>query len=226
MKLTYIHHSSFCIEAERANILFDYFEGEVPPFAADKPLYIFSSHRHGDHFSEKVFSLAPHVKQVTYLLSSDIPKGRVPEGKLSQAQFLDKGTTSVVDGLTISTFKSTDEGLAFVIGLEGKTVYYAGDLNNWHWEGEPDDWNAQMEKDYLSEVAKLPTRFDLAFVPVDPRLGASFSLGAEQLLAHASVSLLVPMHFWDDFTVCQKLQAKTDTKVLFIEQRNQTWRIS
>lgn len=50
MKVTYIHHSSFLVETDENYFLFDYFEGELPEFKEDKPLLVFASHRHGDHF--------------------------------------------------------------------------------------------------------------------------------------------------------------------------------
>ncbi len=36
MKITYIHHSSFCVELENSILLFDYFKGELPEFNKDK----------------------------------------------------------------------------------------------------------------------------------------------------------------------------------------------
>ena len=225
MKLTYIHHSSFLLETEEATLLFDYTEGELPQLDSKKPLYIFSSHRHGDHFSEKIFSLGQGVKKVSYLLSFDIPKERIPEALGNNVHSLESNLSFELDKLKILTFKSTDEGIALVIEVEGKKIYYAGDLNHWHWEGEPEWWNAQMSKDYLAEIEKLPKKLDLAFVPVDPRLGKAFSLGSVELLAHSDVDLLVPMHFWSDFSVCKKLQETTSTKILQITHTNQTWRI-
>ncbi len=226
MKLTYIHHSCFFLETEGAALLFDYTEGELPLFDSDKSLYIISTHRHGDHFSEKIFSLAKDVKKIYYLLSYDIPKERIPHALEKDVHSLEINSRYQVGDLKILTFKSTDEGIALVIEVALKKLYFAGDLNHWHWEGEPDWWNQQMARDYLSEIEKLPKRLDLAFVPVDPRLGKSFSLGADELLAHTEVSLLVPMHFWGDFSVCAKLQETTDTKVLQIAHKNQTWRLS
>jgi len=226
MKLTYIHHSCFLLETERATLLFDYTEGELPHFAMNKSLYIFSSHRHADHFSEKIFSLDEGAADVYFLLSSDIPKERIPHALEEKVYSLEINSKYLVGDVEIHTFKSTDEGIALVIEIEGKKLYYAGDLNHWHWEGEPDWWNLQMAKDYLAEVEKLPESFDLAFVPVDPRLGKSFGLGAQELLAHSEVSLLVPMHFWSDFSVCEKLQETTSTRILQIAHKNQTWRFS
>ena len=226
MKLTYIHHSCFLLETEGASLLFDYTEGELPPFDMKKSLYIFSTHRHGDHFSEKIFSLAKDVQTISYLLSFDIPEERIPLAVKKDVYSLEANSTYQVGDLKIHTFKSTDEGIALVIEVEGKKLYYAGDLNHWHWDGEPDWWNLQMAKDYLSEVEKLPKKLDLAFVPVDPRLGTSFSLGSLELLAHADVGLLVPMHFWNDFSVCEKLQEATSTKIAQITHKTQTWRLS
>jgi len=226
MKLTYIHHSCFLLETESVSLLFDYTEGELPPFDVNKSLYIFSTHRHADHFSEKIFSLGQGVEKVHYLLSFDIPKERIPQTLGKDTHFLEVNSRYLVGDVKILTFKSTDEGIALVIEVEGKSIYYAGDLNHWHWEGEPEWWNLQMAKDYLAEVEKLPKKLDLAFVPVDPRLGKSFSLGSVELLAHADVSLLVPMHFWSDFSVCEKLQETTSTKILQIAHKNQTWRLS
>ncbi len=213
------------METDGATLLFDYTEGQVPSFDVHKPMYIFTTHRHGDHFSEKIFSFAKGVGNVSFLLSFDIPKERISSEAKDRVHLLESNHSYEVGELKISTFKSTDEGIALVIEVEGKTLYYAGDLNHWHWEGEPTWWNLQMAKDYLAEVEKLPTKFDLAFVPVDPRLGKSFGLGAEELLAHSDINLLVPMHFWSDFSVCEKLQEKTDARVLQIAHKNQTWRI-
>ena len=71
MNITYIHHSAFLVETASAWLLFDYFEGELPAIPVEKPLYVFSSHIHADHFSRKIFGLAR--PGVTFLLSADIP---------------------------------------------------------------------------------------------------------------------------------------------------------
>ena len=56
MKITYIHHSSFMAELEHTALLFDYFEGDIPEIPEDKPLFVFASHRHGDHFSRSILT--------------------------------------------------------------------------------------------------------------------------------------------------------------------------
>ena len=74
MKVTYIHHSSFLVETDENYFLFDYFEGELPEFKEDKPLLVFASHRHGDHFSPVIFELAGKHKKTGFVLSDDIWK--------------------------------------------------------------------------------------------------------------------------------------------------------
>ena len=200
MKITYIHHSCFLAETESACLLFDYFEGEIPEIPEDKPLYILASHNHHDHFSEKIFS-----RKGTFLLSWDIPAETVPEGVT--AQFLQPYETWSDGILSLETFRSTDEGVAFWCSIDGKQLYHAGDLNHWYWEGEDEDWNRDMTAAYRAEMAKLAGRkADVAFLPVDPRLENWFWLGAHDYMQQADADVIFPMHFWGDFSVCRQLK--------------------
>ena len=67
MKITYIHHSSFYVETDSASLLFDYFQGSLPEFPKEKSLYVFASHRHGDHFSEVIFDLAEKHENIVFV---------------------------------------------------------------------------------------------------------------------------------------------------------------
>ena len=57
--------------------------------------------------------------------------------------------------MKVHGFKSTDEGVAFLIETEGKRIYHAGDLNNWVWEGEPEADNKRMSQRFHQELEKL-----------------------------------------------------------------------
>ena len=90
---------------------------------------------------------------VTYVLSDDIWTRQVPEDLLGRTIFLGPGEdVSLKDGagnpVDIQAFKSTDQGVAFLASLEGRTIYHAGDLNNWVWEGEPEADNRRMSENY------------------------------------------------------------------------------
>lgn len=224
MKITYIHHSAFLVETESACLLFDYFEGEIPPIPEEKPLYVLSSHNHHDHFSEVIFSLKH--PSITFLLSWDIPEVKMPN-----AHFLRPYETWSDGILSLETFRSTDEGIAFWCRVDGREIYHAGDLNHWYWEGEDEQWNADMTTAYCSEVAKMAGKTaDVAFIPVDPRLERWFYLGADDFMSRADAKVLFPMHFWGDFSVCEKLinhpcSEKYRSRIIAIQEKGQNFSI-
>lgn len=231
MKVTYIHHSSFLVETDHTCLLFDYFEGTVPEIPREKPLYIFASHRHGDHFSKVIFDLADMADKVTYVLSTDIWRKRVPEPLREQTVFLAPGEKKTLDGLTVEAFRSTDEGVAFWCSVDGVEIYHAGDLNHWYWEGEDEKENADMTAAYRSEIAKMAGRTaDLAFLPLDPRLEQWFYLGIDDFMKTAGAKKIFPMHFWEQYDVAKRLKELPCSepyreKIVEIGQRGQEFEI-
>ncbi|MFA6689036.1 MAG: MBL fold metallo-hydrolase [Sphaerochaetaceae bacterium] len=229
MKITFIHHSSFLLEDDERTMLFDYFEGEIPSIRRNRPFLIFASHRHGDHFSPAIFDLSDSADDVRYVLSYDIGKRKVPERLLDRTTFLKAGERTAFDTLSVRTLKSTDEGVAFVVSDGKRTVYHAGDLNDWRWKGESDAWNDAMRRAYLSQIDELKDLLlDIAFVPVDPRLEEFRFLGAEELMERTVPKYLVPMHLWGDFSVGRQTAARWKeqgypTHVLAPEHDGQTF---
>lgn len=208
MNITYIHHSAFLVETDSACLLFDYFEGELPKLPADKPLYVLASHCHGDHFSDVVFELAKEHENIRYILSSDIWMKRVPEELKGRTVSIKPYETWSDDVVWVETFKSTDEGVAFWCKADGKDIYHAGDLNHWYWEGEDEQWNRDMTRAYRAEVEKMRGRkADIAFLPLDPRLEQWFYLGIDDFMKVVDTDVIVPMHFWGQFDVAQKLKS-------------------
>ncbi|MFR6562238.1 MAG: hypothetical protein ACLUR5_09860 [Eubacterium ventriosum] len=73
--------------------------------------------------------------------------------------------------LKISTFRSTDEGVAFLLEYDNKVYYHAGDLNCWDWKEEPKSYRNNMIQLYIREIQKMDNlKIDVAFVPLDPKL--------------------------------------------------------
>lgn len=221
MKVTYIHHSSFLVELEQVQMLFDYIGGSLDCLNLDKELVVFSSHRHQDHFSEKIFESPITDCLVTYVLSSDIWKKRVPEawiGKTSFMELEDQKMMACGKGVTVTTTFSTDIGVAFMVETEGKTIYHAGDLNNWHWAGESEEWNRKMGEKYTRALETLKGFSpDVAFVPVDGRLEEGFSLGIKEYASVVGASYYFPMHCWGDYSLIEKL--KQDPEVQGYQKR-------
>ena len=140
MKITYLHHSGFSVETETKVLLFDYYtEGGRkayfdPAAYPDKAVFVFVSHAHEDHYDRRILSWAKRPN-VRYVLSFDVRTEAGFEGRTLCAE---PHRTYDFDGISIQTLQSNDEGVAFLVKADGKTIYHAGDLNWWHWNGEPE----------------------------------------------------------------------------------------
>lgn len=215
IRATFLDHSGFLVELADVCLLFDWWKGALPPLP-EKPLAVFVSHRHEDHFSPAVFSLADGTRPVRFLLGKDIrptEKNRARWGltdeALSLCSFLGGNEhTEVFPGVTVETLPSTDEGVAFVVGACGRTVYHAGDLHWWHWEGEDKAWNRNMEVNFQRFLRPLEGRhIDLAMVPLDGRLEDAFDWGLAYFLAHTDTDTVLPMHQWGQFALTERFCA-------------------
>lgn len=208
MRLIYIYHSGFVIEAEGFSILIDYFKdtgttsdrGYVHDELLKRSgtLYVLSSHFHPDHFNPEVLAWKKQKTDIKYIFSKDILKRR--RARAEDAHYMLKGNVYTDENLTIKTFGSTDVGVSFLLEIQGRLIFHAGDLNNWHWKDESTALeSAEAEKHYLRELdvlVKTTDHLDLAMFPVDPRLGTDFMRGAQQFLEHIHTKMFVPMHFW------------------------------
>lgn len=211
MNVTFILHSSFFVEMQNCCLLFDYYEGKIPE--TDKPLYVFASHSHEDHFSPAIFSLAKEGREVHFLLSADIQKEKVPEKLRDQTVFVFPHSTYEVGELRVATLESTDQGVAFLIRCEEKLLYHAGDLNCWVWSGAPRFQNDMMRAQYKKELELLSgKKIDVAFVPLDPRQETDFDLGMRYFFEAAGANYVFPMHMWGDYSVVPLFKADPSLK--------------
>ncbi len=242
MKITYIHHSGFSVEFDKAVFLFDYFEGELPSFPKEKELVVFASHKHHDHFDRSVFRLTETHPSVSFILSKDI---RMSENYRKRMGISDRAAECITyvgknqsmelsvgeEPLKIETLTSTDEGVAFVLTYDGKSLYHAGDLNWWTWTGETGDEYEDMTRRFQAEMEKLRGRyFDVAFVPLDPRQEERYFWGFDYFMRVSDTGRAFPMHFWGDFSVIDRLLADPVSepyrgRVQRILRRGESWDI-
>ena len=199
MRITYIQHSSFLVETDSCYYLFDYEKGSLPKLNETKPMIVLSSHGHHDHYNPEIFVklTAIGMQNVYGILSNDIelPANvnvlQVTPGQECELWFQQK----------LTTFQSTDLGVAFLIEDQGKFIYHAGDLNDWVWEEESDSYNEQMTKDYRRQIDLLAQKLngqevDAAFVVLDPRQEDDYDRGMCYFLEHIPVKSVYPMHDW------------------------------
>ena len=216
MTLTYIFHSGFVLESDDCMLVFDYWRDPANVMAermtTHKHIYVFASHFHEDHFCKDIFEWRGKCQQITYILSKDILKHK-KANKDDADVWMVKGMTWEDSHVKVVATGSNDSGVSWVIDIEGKRIFHAGDLCNWyaHFLAEevPDkEIYSEMsgvyvnpvveEKHFLGElkdIAKVTDSFDMVMFPVDGRVGNGYTLGGRQFIERFDVGLFVPMHF-------------------------------
>lgn len=210
MKLTYIYHSCYLIEGDNVVFIFDYYKdtdgknnGLVHQEIRNsiKPIYVFSSHAHPDHFNPGILNWKNINPDIRFLFSRDIEAWMKTE--VEGISYLDKSEEYNDRLLYVKAYGSTDIGISFYIETEGKRIFHAGDLNNWHWNEEStSEESKECENNFLKEMdflMKDVKSVDLAMFPVDPRLGKDYMRGAEQFIDRIETGCFAPMHFGNNY---------------------------
>ena len=230
MKLIYIYHSCFALVGESFIVIIDYYKdsarrplvGVVHDELLKRPgkLYVLSSHSHTDHFNPEVLEWKKMHTDIQYVFSKDILENG--EARLNDACYLSQGETWADGVLEVEAFGSTDLGISFLLRLDGKLIFHAGDLNNWHWKEESTEGEVrEAENAYLAELeilARRTNRVDLVMFPVDPRLGQEYMLGAKQFVDRFRVGMFVPMHFDEEYACANAFREYAESRgVCFVE---------
>ena len=212
LSVTYLSHSGFLVDTGAHVLIFDYYrdtprngglaQGVFRPAAfSGRDVTVFVSHHHGDHYNPCIFTWRETLPDIRYILADDVWAKGEQAAHLAPCAHLETG------GLSIDTLPSTDEGVAFLVGVDGYTLYHAGDLNWWHWAGEPDSWNQSQETRYKAAIDSIAGRaVDAAFLPTDPRLGEAYLWGMRYFAEKVPARHLVPMHLWGRYSVCEQIQ--------------------
>ena len=226
----YIYHSAFVIELKKSILIFDFYrfpsnkKKEKEEFfnrfikRTDKKVYVFSTHSHSDHFNKEILTWLEMNENIKYILSDDI---KIYKHK--NFYFTKEDDSFELDNLKITTFGSTDLGSSFYVNTEDKNIFHSGDLHFWHWEDDTAEEEKNMYDGYIAQLEKIKKldRIDIAFVPVDPRLGVNTLEGVELFYKILKPKIIIPMHFSDDYSrmkeFTEKFKYNEDVKVIEIE---------
>lgn len=200
IQVTYLNHSGFYVRAGDTLLVFDDAtgkgsaedqEGHVTRalVEAHQRTLFFVSHAHADHFSPDIYTYSH--ENVYYILGDDLPSKY-------NGYRMSEGDELTIAGIEIAAFGSTDEGVSFLVQLEGYSIFHAGDLNLWHWREQSTLKEiAQAEREFENAVEPLVGKpVDFAFFPVDPRMGEMHDAGALYFLMHVKPRVFIPMHWW------------------------------
>lgn len=212
--IEYIYHSCFVVNFENMSMVFDYYKGDLSSFRPGG--FVFFSHNHEDHYNPEIFERDDAITYFTIMSNDILDYER--KGKLIEIEDRDKWKDlkrplpytrimmneydwMAMDDIRVQTFGSTDRGSCFHVKYDGINIFHAGDLNLWIWDEDTPEERAQMEEDFMEivdKVSQLPV--DIAFFPLDPRLGDRYADGFNIFLEKLKPSMIFPMHFGDDIS--------------------------
>jgi len=196
----HLGHAGWAIKTQNHLLLFDYFDppGEAAPSdpslasgrinlaeLKNQPLTVFSTHGHGDHYDAGMFAWKDEVAHIDYVL------GHEPDGVDHDYTFIGPRKTRLVDGMKISTIESNDEGVGFLVEVDGLAIFHAGD----HADGRPEA--SHIYRAEIDRIASLAPDLDIAFLPITGcGLGdrEQVKAGARWAIEKLDAALCFPMH--------------------------------
>ena len=249
-KVYYLFHSCFLVEFEDKYLLFDYFDksvvadtveyrGSLPQLDLAKRLYVFASHSHKDHYSVSILGLKDLYPNTQFILSKDIRLGANYLLRNGYSLDIKKSITFVkpdckytVDDVNISTLRSNDSGVAFVVECNGRRIYHAGDLNWWNVEGRGELYGEQYGREYKRALRHIENRhFDVGFVVLDPRMSEDgYFLGMDYFIKNIECDHIFPMHIWGQYQWVSRFKGRPDIanlkdRVIDIDQESMIFEI-
>lgn len=214
MKVTHLFHSGILVETENRQIFFDAVSDISELINIGKEVFFFVSHSHPDHFAQEIFKY--EGPGTFYILSDDI------EAEGDNILMVKENSSCECRGIKISTYASTDMGVAFMVYTDNRCLFHSGDLNWWHWENAAKDIQRDEEKRFKEIVDDIPGEIDIAFIPADPRLGDAYFWAVEYFLQNKDIGHLIPVHFGDNFEITGRLRRQLgDKRIITVERRNQ-----
>jgi len=201
----YLGHSGWAVRTHDHFLVFDY--GGSTGLPPDQPglangridpvelrgqrVTVFVTHEHGDHFDPAIFGWREQLPRIHYVL------GFQADSAGAYVRMAPRETRTV-DGIRVTTIRSLDSGVGYVVEVDGLVLFHAGDHAN------PD---RDLNGDYPPEIEFIKAQGldpDIAFLPVtgcnfrDP---VAVEIGVEYTLRTLGPDMFLPMH--GGFTDCR-----------------------
>jgi L-ascorbate metabolism protein UlaG (beta-lactamase superfamily) len=230
----YLGHSGWAIKTKNNFLIFDY--TEMNTVVEDKEIrnsfinsidlkndnvYVFVSHEHEDHYDKIIYNWGQQVKNIKYILGWDDSES---------SKYICVGANKVynIDDIEIITIESTDDGVGYLVKLDGLSILHFGDHANWCCEI---DSYYKEQIDYLKDKC---ANIDIAFIPIAKGSGIrpqSITDGAEYAINKLNIKMAFPMHgggrenLYKEFEEEVKLKLR-NSKIICAEKPDDMWRFS
>jgi len=192
----YLFHAGWAVKTSSALMIFDYLvdtrkpeqsslsDGFVnPDEIKDQKVYVFISHGHGDHFDYKILEWKKVIPDITYVFG-----WQAQEAEEHHAFGKDRLSMSIGPLKVKNIFHNFDNipESAFLIEVDGLTIYFSGDHGN-----SPGALNPVYKDniDYMSQQSEV---FDLAFLSI---FGSPTYDGELYAIDKFKPRLMLPMHY-------------------------------
>lgn len=184
--IRYGEHCGYLVETPTWQWVFDWIKQPLP--SLDKKTINFITHSHDDHFDRAILNQSFDYRVV----SKDC---EVAASK--RVKVVEVGDVLTIDEVKITVLGSTDLGVSYLVESPETTLFYGGDLNDWHWEKESTcEEIKEMQEWFLWLIQPLKgKKVDFLFFDIDPRLEVDYDRGLRQLLEIFEAKVIFPMHF-------------------------------
>lgn len=232
MNVYYLYHSAVAVKLDGCLLVFDYYRhkphrgieegyiGEDELKEASR-VYVFVSHSHSDHFNRCVYGWAAVNPHITYVLDEGIPGAPEDAVKLGRGEEYGDGF------LYVRAYGSTDIGVSFHVRCGGTSLFFAGDLNCWHWQDDGDIRYARVMRTWFDREMRFIRHgvghIECAFFPVDKRMGSGYEEGPDKFIEMMKPAVFIPIHFVDfaDTRAYAERMKDSGTKVLTVDHPGQ-----
>ena len=208
----HLYHSGFVIKTSDHLLIFDYRLGDNIPKGGqglqaglinpdelkDENVIVFISHEHYDHFYEDSFDWIDKIKKIHFIVSPEVSRDdsrfKEKEGLITT---IAANNIKQVGNLWIKTLLATDSGVAFLVKIDGLTIYHSGDHANWNWKNDP-----RTESRFASYHLKPleGEKIDIAMQTCDTRLKGKGWGGFFTFARKLKPGLIIPMHLNGDYS--------------------------
>lgn len=212
----YLGHSGWAIKTKNHLLIFDYVESGARPAEPclsngfvnpseikDQHSLVFVSHGHPDHYSQAILSWEKSIKDINYILGWQGVTG-------PKSICIGPRERRKIDDVEVLTIASTDEGVGFLIKIDGLIIFHSGD--HAYWGGSIDSFAKEI--DYLAESDK---EFDIVFLAVATGSGQrtkSISDGVFYAIEKLLPKVMFPMHAGGNEGLYKEFAAEAEERKL------------
>ena len=193
----YLFHCGWVVKTSSVLMIFDYMvetgkpgsrslsNGIVDPEEIkDQNVYVFVSHGHGDHFDRNVLKWKETIPNITYIFGW---QGKETQGNCA---FGEERTSKTIGPLKIANIFHNFDVIpesAFLIEVDGLTIYHSGDHGNSAGALNP------LYKDNIDYISQQSKQFDLVFLSI---FGSPTFDGELYAIDKFKPRVIMPMHYF------------------------------